>query len=338
MATIDYITPALQQYEQAKAENTASTEQLKRSYDQIYASQAAQYQKQADSDIAKIETEYKGLYDRAALQQLVNERELERRQANLGLTDSGLTATQQTAIQVARGNADAKIDLQKQAAIDSITLQLEQYLAQVDQNRAQAYAQADYNLNTTNTTLYNQLLSQAYSNQATYDAAQIQAAATERAAQIQAQAAANNNSAETASAAKSAAVKSAADTLKNMYSGKASTDSIYSYVYGLDSTYNLSDSEILDLLSYAGVYNLNGYATWARNRATRDAEEKAALSATMQSTLKSYSGKTYDEIFGIWASYANGTNNWSSDSRYAQVMSYLDEWLATHSQKDKFIY
>lgn len=245
---MDYITPALQQYEKAKAENTASTNQLKKSYDEIYASQAAQYQKQADSDIAKTETEYKGLYDRAALQQLVNERELERRQANLGLTDSGLTATQQTAIQVARGNADAKIDSQKQAAIDSITLQLEQYLAQVDQNRAQAYAQADYNLNTTNTTLYNQLLSQAYSNQATYDAAQMQAQATERAAQIKAEATAAKEAANQATTNKNTYYEQAKYLVENI-----GNDAAWNYLSSLAQSGDIDTSTLRYLCNSVGI-------------------------------------------------------------------------------------
>ena len=126
----------------------------------------------------------------------VNERNLKQRQASLGLTDSGLTASQQTAIQVSRGNADAKISAQKQAAIDSITLQLEQYLAQIEQNRANTFAEIDYNLNTTNTNLYNTLMSQAYSNQAALDAANAQAEATREAARIAAaeKAAAKNES------------------------------------------------------------------------------------------------------------------------------------------------
>lgn len=265
MATsYDPVSQALAQYEQAKAENTASTDQLKKSYDEIYASQAAQYQNQADADIAKTETEYKGLYDRAALQQLVNERELERRQANLGLTDSGLTATQQTAIQVARGNTDANIDAQKQAAIDSITLQLEQYLANVDQNRAQAYAQADYNLNTTNTTLYNQLLSQAYSNQAAYEAAQIQAAATERAAQIQAQATAASKATEKAETDLNTYYTYARNLIKD---NDGDTSAAWKYLSGIGLTTTelrqLCNSLGIDYTQYASASNKQfvNYAT-----------------------------------------------------------------------------
>lgn len=331
MATMDYITPALQQYEKAKAENTASTNQLKKSYDEIYASQAAQYQKQADSDIAKTETEYKGLYDRAALQQLVNERELERRQANLGLTDSGLTATQQTAIQVARGNADAKIDSQKQAAIDSITLQLEQYLAQVDQNRAQAYAQADYNLNTTNTTLYNQLLSQAYSNQATYDAAQMQAQATERAAQIKAEATATSTK-----------LKQDLEYAKWLVTER-SDEAAYNFIY---DTYGSSD-EAMYLISALGI-DTSGFRSPSKTSSNTptSSEKKTSYSSasgvatTAEARLKNYNNFTYEQIQSIYYSdaYATGPNPVTDPAEQTKISNYLWNWMQNSPPNAKFKY
>lgn len=181
---MSYVAQAQAQYAEAVQQSKANAEAYKKSIAEIFDSQKEQTQKQADSDIKKLDSQYKGLYDEAALQQLVNERNLKQKQASLGLTDSGLTASQQTAIQVARGNANAKISAQKQAAVDSITVQLEQYLAQIEQNRANSFAEVDYNLNNTNTNLYNTLMSQAYSNQAALDAANAQAAASIEAARI----------------------------------------------------------------------------------------------------------------------------------------------------------
>lgn len=179
-----YVSQAQAQYADAAKKNKENADAYKQSVGEIFDTQRDQVNKQAEADTQKVGSQYKGLYDEAALQQLVNERNLKQRQASLGLTDSGLTASQQTAIQVSRGNADAKISAQKQAAIDSITLQLEQYLAQIEQNRANSFAEIDYNLNNTNTNLYNTLMSQAYSNQAALDAANAQAAASIEAARI----------------------------------------------------------------------------------------------------------------------------------------------------------
>lgn len=182
----DYISTALSQYEDLKRRNTENTEAYKNSVSAVYDQQADIYRKQAESDMDTTSENYKGLYDRSALQQLVNERELKQRQASLGLTDSGLTKSQLTAIQVSRGNTDANIDRQKQAAIDSINQQLDAYIAQVEMNRSNALATADYELNSMNNNMYQTLMSNAYSSQAAYDAAQLQAAATEKAAQIKA--------------------------------------------------------------------------------------------------------------------------------------------------------
>ena len=184
---MSYVAQAQAQYAEAVRQSKENADAYKKSISEIFDNQKEQTQKQADSDIKKLDSQYKGLYDEAALQQLVNERNLKQKQASLGLTDSGLTASQQTAIQVSRGNANAKISAQKQAAVDSITVQLEQYLAQIEQNRANSFAEVDYNLNANNTNLYNTLMSQAYSNQAALDAANAQAAATIEAARIAAE-------------------------------------------------------------------------------------------------------------------------------------------------------
>lgn len=197
---MSYVAQAQAQYADAVRQSKENAEAYKKSISEIFDSQKEQTQKQADNDIKNLDSQYKGLYDEAALQQLVNERNLKQKQASLGLTDSGLTASQQTAIQVARGNANAKISAQKQAAVDSITVQLEQYLAQIEQNRANSFAEVDYNLNANNTNLYNTLMSQAYSNQAALDAANAQAAATIEAARIAAEqeaASATNTAAKT---------------------------------------------------------------------------------------------------------------------------------------------
>lgn len=193
---MSYVAQAQAQYADAAKKNKENADAYKQSVGEIFDTQRDQVNKQAEADTQKVGSQYKGLYDEAALQQLVNERNLKQRQASLGLTDSGLTASQQTAIQVSRGNADAKISAQKQAAIDSITLQLEQYLAQIEQNRASSFAEIDYNLNNTNTNLYNSLMSQAYSNDAAVAAANAQAQATIEAARIAAaeKAAAKNES------------------------------------------------------------------------------------------------------------------------------------------------
>ena len=248
---MSYVAQAQAQYADAARKNKENADAYKQSVGEIFDTQRDQVNKQAEADTQKVGSQYKGLYDEAALQQLVNERNLKQRQASLGLTDSGLTASQQTAIQVSRGNADAKISAQKQAAIDSITLQLEQYLAQIEQNRANSFAEIDYNLNTTNTNLYNTLMSQAYSNQAALDAANAQAEATREAARITAA----ETAAKEAKSNENTYYKRAKD-LRD-YAGD---DSAWRYLNGLAGSGNI-DSQTLRTLCYSLGIDYTKYTT-----------------------------------------------------------------------------
>ena len=248
---MSYVAQAQAQYADAAKKNKENADAYKQSVGEIFDAQRDQVNKQAESDTQKVGSQYKGLYDEAALQQLVNERNLKQRQASLGLTDSGLTASQQTAIQVSRGNADAKISAQKQAAIDSITLQLEQYLAQIEQNRASSFAEIDYNLNNTNTNLYNSLMSQARSNDAAVAAANAQAQATIEAARI----AAAEKATSEAKSNENTYYKRAKD-LRD-YAGD---DSAWTYLNGLADLGDI-DSDTLRSLCYSLDIDYAKYAT-----------------------------------------------------------------------------
>ena len=313
-----YVSQAQAQYADAAKKNKENADAYKQSVGEIFDTQRDQVNKQAESDTQKVGSQYKGLYDESALQQLVNERNLKQRQASLGLTDSGLTASQQTAIQVSRGNADAKISAQKQAAIDSITLQLEQYLAQIEQNRASSFAEIDYNLNNTNTNLYNTLMSQAYSNDAAVAAANAQAQATIEAAKI---AAASSGSGTTTPTLDFSMAK---ETLKNYKASGANSNDIYSYIYSLDSAYGLSDAQVSNLLSYAGISNMSGYNNWGK----RQSEATTAINSTASDILSKYNGMSYDQIYGIYyGTYMNGSHNYQNIPKYTSVANHLDNWL-----------
>lgn len=65
---------------------------------------------------------YEDQYRENAVQKAINERQVAESMANLGLTDSGLNRTQQTAVQLSYANNNAAIDRQKRSAIDSYEL------------------------------------------------------------------------------------------------------------------------------------------------------------------------------------------------------------------------
>ena len=89
---------------------------------------------------------YEDLYDENAVQRLVNEREVAENMANLGLTDSGLNRTQQTAVQLSYANSKNKIDVTRQKAIDTLTAQLADAITKLDieQNDNAASIKSNY--------------------------------------------------------------------------------------------------------------------------------------------------------------------------------------------------
>lgn len=142
--------------------------------------------------------EFQSLYDRNALQEMISRRQVEESMANMGLTDSGLNRTQQTAIALQRGNADAATSKQQrdyvtkaQEAIDTIRASAASQKAQ--QAATTRKATDDWYVNAMAGAEQSSAQSAAAQYQAEQeyaaqiDAAQIEAAAKERAAQIEAQ-------------------------------------------------------------------------------------------------------------------------------------------------------
>lgn len=82
-------------------------------------------------------------YQKNAVQKLINERQVSESMANLGLTDSGLNRTQQTAVQLSYANQKGKIDLQKQKALDELSANLASGMATIKQNRISDLSQVD---------------------------------------------------------------------------------------------------------------------------------------------------------------------------------------------------
>lgn len=81
---------------------------------------------------------YDELYRENAVQKLINEREVAENMANLGLTDSGLNRTQQTAVQLSYANQKGKLDTSKQKAVDSLAAELAAKVSEIESNKALA--------------------------------------------------------------------------------------------------------------------------------------------------------------------------------------------------------
>lgn len=103
--------------------------------DNSYEAQKKQTEDTYNAQIKDTNSSYDDLYRENAVQKLINERQIAENMESLGLTDSGLNRTQQTATQLSYANTKGKIDTQKQKAIDSLTLELAGKISAIDANK-----------------------------------------------------------------------------------------------------------------------------------------------------------------------------------------------------------
>lgn len=120
-------------------------QQLQSTLDSLAA--AAKNEQQAlrqahDQQAAAINSSYEALFDRNAIREAVSRKTVAERMANLGLTDSGLNRTQQTAIATTRSKADAGAENQRQQAQNELAAELLKALAQSGSTLASRKADA----------------------------------------------------------------------------------------------------------------------------------------------------------------------------------------------------
>ena len=97
-------------HEQRKQSDQQLIDSMNAAIDRNTAASTKPYQAQ----IEQLPEAYQKQFDANAVQELVGRRKVEEAMANMGLTDSGLNRTQQTALSVQRGNADAAARLEQQ--------------------------------------------------------------------------------------------------------------------------------------------------------------------------------------------------------------------------------
>ena len=133
-------------YNEYKKLGTAQRDADIAASDKVYDTQKLQTQNTYNRQIDETSKSDEDLYDENAVQRLVNEREIAENMANLGLTDSGLNRTQQTAVQLSYANSKNKIDVTRQKAIDTLTAQLADAITKLDieQNDNAASIKSNY--------------------------------------------------------------------------------------------------------------------------------------------------------------------------------------------------
>lgn len=89
-----------------------------------------------NAQIANTEQSYDELIDQNAVQKIINERKIAENMANMGMTDSGLNSTQMTAAQLSYSNNQAKINQQRQSAVDTLARAMNAQLSDIENTRA----------------------------------------------------------------------------------------------------------------------------------------------------------------------------------------------------------
>jgi hypothetical protein len=144
---VDEMAKAKKRGDDYATQRKAQADEAVKTSDGVYDAAMSKAENDAEASVKETEVSYRDVYDANAVTELVARRNTEEAMANMGLTDSGLNRTQQTAISLQRGRADTKATQQKQAAVDAIMRELDNYRTQNTAEKAAAsrniYAQAD---------------------------------------------------------------------------------------------------------------------------------------------------------------------------------------------------
>lgn len=142
-------------HEQRKQSDQQLIDSVNAAIDRTTTASTKPYQTQ----IEQLPEAYQKQFDANAVQELVGRRKVEEAMANMGLTDSGLNRTQQTALSVQRSNADAAARLEQQKK----TQELQDKIAQlIEAGAAQKQQQAAGVLSNTSN-WFNNALASSYS-------------------------------------------------------------------------------------------------------------------------------------------------------------------------------
>lgn len=115
----------------------------KKKYDEIYNKNIEQINKNYDAGIDDLSKKYDDQQRTVAVQKLINERKVAESMANLGVTDSGLNRTQQTAVQLSTANQAYNLNRQKQADINAYNLERDNKIAEIEQSRLSSHLSLD---------------------------------------------------------------------------------------------------------------------------------------------------------------------------------------------------
>lgn len=127
-------------YKQAEKALEPSKKKALSANKKLYDGQVDATKKLYEGQIDDARVAYEDDYRANAVQKEINQRMVAENMANMGLTDSGLNRTQQTAVQLSYANQKGNIDLARQKQIDAFVREMNTQLATIEQNRLTARA------------------------------------------------------------------------------------------------------------------------------------------------------------------------------------------------------
>lgn len=127
---------------------TKNAEKSKNIINTKYDGQKQTLQENYDAGVANTNEAYDDAFRKNEIQVNLNERYLERKAAEMGLTDSGLNRTQMTANQLSYANQKGELTRQRQKAIDTLAATMRAKMTDINNNQTADIAEVDMNLNT----------------------------------------------------------------------------------------------------------------------------------------------------------------------------------------------
>lgn len=117
---------------------TSQRNESEKNINSVHDSQIKSLKDEYNNSIHTVKTGYESDYQRNAVQKYINEKAIAEKNANLGLTNSGLNRTQQTAVQLSYANQKSNIDSGKNNALNELTQSLNSAILNIEQNRTSA--------------------------------------------------------------------------------------------------------------------------------------------------------------------------------------------------------
>ncbi len=147
------------EYKKVEKQVKESTDKKLKDVERIYKQQVADATKAINLQKQALPDEYRPLYDASEVQKIVDRRNIMNRMANLGATQSGMSDSLSTAVELSAGNRVQALNAQQRAALDKLTqtlLDLQSKSAtDLAARQSDIRSQADEYLASTKTSMYN---------------------------------------------------------------------------------------------------------------------------------------------------------------------------------------